>query len=208
MPLYADIPGVTIQVSRNVVVASTQIDLQDDVLARFREDLLGRIHETGSSGVILDISGLEILDSSEFVALRRIITMTTVMGEQSVLVGLRQGVVSGLVEAGADVDGLRTAIDLDAAYRLLHDAINAFPNRTGQEEDRNRTSFDALFIWSTIHGLSSILRSHTVDTLGMDQQLLDAAIPETLARIGPALAAPPEVTTASAGEDQDQQPRS
>jgi AcrR family transcriptional regulator len=94
------------------------------------------------------------------------------------------------------------------AFRLLQDAINALPNRTGQAEDDNRTSFDALFIWSTIHGLSSILRSHAVDTLGMDQRLLDAAIPETLARIGSALAAPPEVTTASAGEAEDQQSRS
>ena len=107
------------QVSRGVVVASIQVDLDDDVLARFRQDLLHRIHETGSRGVILDVSGLETLDSEEFTALRRIITMSTIMGAESVLVGLRPGVVSALIEAGADVDGLRAAINLDAAYALL-----------------------------------------------------------------------------------------
>ena len=122
MPLYSDTPGVAIQVSRNVVVASIQVDLDDDVLALFREDLLNRIHATGSSKVILDVSGLETLDSHEFAALRRIITMTAILGAQSVLVGLRPGVVSGLMEAGADVDGLRTAIDLDAAFGLLQPA--------------------------------------------------------------------------------------
>lgn len=45
--------------------------------------------------------------------------MTAVMGAQSVLVGLRPGVVSALMEAGADVCGLRTAIDLDTAFGLL-----------------------------------------------------------------------------------------
>jgi len=119
MTLYADIPGVAIQVSRDVVVASIQVDLDDEVLARFRDELLHRLHETGSPGVILDVSGLETLDSNEFTALRRIITMCTIMGAESVLVGLRPGVVSALIEAGADVDGLRAAINLDAAFALL-----------------------------------------------------------------------------------------
>jgi rsbT antagonist protein RsbS len=119
MPLYADIPGVAMQVSRDVVVASIQVDLDDDVLARFREDLLGRLHATGSRAVILDVSGLETLDSDEFAALRRTITMCSIMGAESVLVGLQPGVVSALIEAGADVDGLRAAINLDAAFDLL-----------------------------------------------------------------------------------------
>ena len=119
MPLYTDTPGISMQVSRDVVVASIQVDLDDDVLARFRDDLLHRIHETSSRGVILDVSGLETLDSNEFAALRRIITMSTIMGAESVLVGLRPGVVSALIEAGADVDGLRAAINLDAAFALL-----------------------------------------------------------------------------------------
>ena len=119
MPIYTDTPGISMQVSRDVVVASIQVDLDDNVLARFREDLLRRIHETSSRGVILDVSGLETLDSDEFSALRRIITMSTIMGAESVLVGLRPGVVSALIEAGADVDGLRAAINLDAAFALL-----------------------------------------------------------------------------------------
>jgi rsbT antagonist protein RsbS len=119
MSLYADIPGISMQLSRDVVVASIQVDLDEEVLARFKEDLLRRIHETGSRGVILDVSGLETLDSDEFAALRRIITMSTIMGAKSVLVGLRPGVVSALIEAGAEVDGLQAAINLDAAFALL-----------------------------------------------------------------------------------------
>ena len=116
---YTDIPGISIQVSREVVVASIQVDLDEDVVDRFREDLLRRIHQTGSRGVIFDVSGLETLDSSEFAALRRIISMSAIMGAQSVLVGLRPGVVSALIEMDTDVDGLVTALDLDAAYDLL-----------------------------------------------------------------------------------------
>lgn len=119
MAFDAEIPRIAMQVSRSVVVASIQVDLDDDTLAQFQEDLLGRIHQTGSRGVILDVSGLETLDSEEFASLRRIIEMATLLGAESVLVGLRPGIVSALVETGAEVDGLRAAINLDAAFSLL-----------------------------------------------------------------------------------------
>lgn len=124
MSRHADTSGISIQVSRDVVVASIQVDLDDDVLARFRDDLLHRIQASGCHGVILDASGLETLDSAEFASLRRIITMTTIMGADTVLVGLRPGVVSALIETGADVDGLRAAINLDAAFDLLQPVLD------------------------------------------------------------------------------------
>ena len=127
MALYADIPGIAMQVSRGVVVASLQVDLDDDVLARFRQDLLNRIHETGSRGVILDVSGLETLDSEELAALRKIMVMTSLMGAESVLVGLRPGIVSALIEVGAEIDGLRAAINLDAAFALLETELEPEP---------------------------------------------------------------------------------
>ena len=112
------------QVARDVVVASIQVDLDEDVIVRFREDLLPQLHESGSHGVILDVSGVETLDTEEFAALRRIITMTRIMGAESVLVGLQPGVVSALVESGVETEGLTTAIDLDAGFGLLQqDAV-------------------------------------------------------------------------------------
>jgi rsbT antagonist protein RsbS len=114
-----DVPAIAIQLSRGVVVASIQVDLKDAVLLRFREDLLNSVHRSGTSGVILDVSGLETLDLHEFAALRQIISMVEIMGTCAVLVGLQPGVVSALVGGGADVDGLRSALDLDAAFVLL-----------------------------------------------------------------------------------------
>ena len=41
------------------------------------------------------------------------------MGAESVMAGLQPGVVSALIEAGAEVDGLRAAVNLDAAFELM-----------------------------------------------------------------------------------------
>lgn len=111
---------VAIQLSRNVLVASIQVDLEEDVLARFQNELLQRVQDTGTQGVILELSGLVTLDSREFDGLRRIITACEIMGARTVLAGLQPGVVSALIETGAQVDGLRAAIDLDAAFALLN----------------------------------------------------------------------------------------
>jgi rsbT antagonist protein RsbS len=99
------------------------------------EDLLGRIHQTGSRGVILDVSGLDTLDSEEFSALRRIVTMTALLGAESVVAGLRPGIVSSLIETGAEVDGLRAAIDLDAAFALLRPEAEPEPEAEPDVED-------------------------------------------------------------------------
>jgi rsbT antagonist protein RsbS len=146
MSRYAETPRVAMQVSRNVVVASIQVDLDDDVLALFQQDLLNRVHERDSRGVILDVSGLETLDAHEFAALRRTMSMVTIMGTESVLVGLQPGVVSALIEMGADVEGLRTAIDLDAAFALLEPELTFQPESESEsrsEQDSTGASADA-----------------------------------------------------------------
>lgn len=122
---FLDGPAIPVQLSRNTVVASIQVDLDDHVLARFQQDLLQRIHDSNSTGVILDLSALDTLDLEEFLALRRIISMSRIMGAESVLVGLKPGVVSSLIEVGADVEGLHAAIDLDAAYLHLESRIQS-----------------------------------------------------------------------------------
>jgi rsbT antagonist protein RsbS len=115
----SDVARVAMQLSRDVLVASIQVDLDGDVLARFTTDLLERIHASGARGVILDLTGMHTLDPEEFEALRRVITMAAIMGARSVLVGLRPGIVSSLIDAGAEVDGLLASLDLDDAFRLL-----------------------------------------------------------------------------------------
>jgi len=123
----ANIARIAMQVSREIVVASIQVDLDEEILVQFQNDLLNRVHESGSRGVILDVSGMEVLDSEEFAALRRVIEMAELLGAKSVIAGLRPGIVSALVETGAEVEGLRGAINLDAAFELLQPGLEVAP---------------------------------------------------------------------------------
>jgi rsbT antagonist protein RsbS len=121
---------IPLQVSRQCVVASIQVDLSEEVLDQFRIDLLELI---GSSGAILDLSGVEVMDFQDFDALRRTIAMARLMGSRTVLSGLKAGVVSSLVELEADTEDIVAALDLDDAFRVMEDLRRA--DRDPHEDD-------------------------------------------------------------------------
>jgi rsbT antagonist protein RsbS len=110
---------VPLQLSRGVVVASLQLDLTVEVLARFRQDLLSYVARTDAVGILLDVSGIEVMDLEEFEDLRRTIDMAKLMGRRTVLAGLQPGVVSSLIALGLDTHSLTTALDLDAGLDLF-----------------------------------------------------------------------------------------
>lgn len=114
-------PRIPMQISRNVVVASVQTDLTDAVLARFREDLLGFIQQHTASGLVVDFSGIDILDATEFAELRKILAMAQLLGARPMVAGLSPGIISSLMDAGADIDGVRGALRVDDALSRLRD---------------------------------------------------------------------------------------
>ncbi len=93
--------------------------MTEALLHRFQEDLLARIRTSGAGGLVLDLSGVDVIDAHDFEHLRRTAAMAAVMGTRHVLCGLRPGVVSALVDLDVDVRGLETSRDLDAALEQL-----------------------------------------------------------------------------------------
>ena len=66
---------VPLQVSQGCVIASIQVDLTEEILRRFREDLLELVHTSGASGIVLDVSGIEVMDHQDFEGLRSTMAM-------------------------------------------------------------------------------------------------------------------------------------
>jgi len=113
--------NIPLQLSQNCVIASIQVDLTEEVNIQFRNKLLDFIHTTGATGVIMDVSGVELMDLDDFDGLRKTISMVKVMGAHSVISGLNPGVVSSLIELGAETDDIEAALDLDEAFLLIKD---------------------------------------------------------------------------------------
>ena len=128
-----DTQQIPMQLSRGCVVASLQIDLSEAVIAQFRKDLLEFLHSTGASSVILDVSGLDVIDWDDFNALKLAMSMAELMGAHSVVSGLKPGVVSSLIELGVDTRDINAALDLDDAFDLV-ETLKAKAERSGSPE--------------------------------------------------------------------------
>ena len=114
-----NVSRVPLQLVRNCVVASIQVDLSEGVLSQFRTDLLAMLQQTSAASVILDVSGVEIMDLVEFDALRQTVGMAGLMGARTIFSGFRAGVVSALVELDAEGESIDAALNLDAAFDAL-----------------------------------------------------------------------------------------
>lgn len=116
---FQDAPRISLQVTHGVIIASIQTDLTEPVLARFRNDLLTLIHRIGARGAVFDLSGVDILDSVEFRGLRLVIKMVELLGARTVISGLKPGIISSLIDASADTDGVEATLHTDDAIELI-----------------------------------------------------------------------------------------
>ena len=112
---------IPLQLAQGCVVASIQIDLDERVLSSFREELLRFVQSSGARGVILDLSGVDVMDGEDFRALRDTMQMARLMGASTVLSGLQAGVVSALIDLGVDTEGVVATATLDDAFRTMRE---------------------------------------------------------------------------------------
>jgi rsbT antagonist protein RsbS len=101
------------------LLVSIQIDLHDDVAEQFQENLLTSIEQSGATGLVIDISALDMVDSYVARILAETGRMAKLMGTDTVLVGMRPEVAATLIRMGYAMDGVRTALNLDDGLELL-----------------------------------------------------------------------------------------
>lgn len=107
-----------LRVGDNLLV-SVQTDLHDAVAEAFQEDLLATIEKTGAAGLLIDVSGLDMVDSYVARVLADTGRMAKLMGTEPVIVGIRPEVAATLVRMGYAMTGVRTALNVDEGLALL-----------------------------------------------------------------------------------------
>ncbi|AJP00450.1 anti-anti-sigma factor [Streptomyces cyaneogriseus subsp. noncyanogenus] len=103
----------------DVLMVTLQGDLYDSTAQRLQQDLAETITHSGATGVIIDISGVEIVDSFLGRVLAEIAAQASLLAARTVVVGMRPAVAITLVELGLTLPGLRTALSTEVAMDLL-----------------------------------------------------------------------------------------
>ncbi|HEY81861.1 MAG TPA: STAS domain-containing protein [Dehalococcoidia bacterium] len=115
---------VSMYVTRGCLVVPIQVELSDELALRVQQDVLHRVCRGGVSGVVIDVSGVMVIDS----VLARIIfdtaKMATLLGTRAVVSGLGPGVAASLTDLDFDPEDVPTAISLEEGLRMLEGAVS------------------------------------------------------------------------------------
>lgn len=107
----------------STLLASIQVELRDTIADAFQEDILQTIAKTGATGLVIDITGLEMVDSYVARVLANTGRMATLMGTDTVVVGMRPVVAATLVRMGFRMEGVQTALNVDGGLALVSDLL-------------------------------------------------------------------------------------
>ena len=106
-----------------LLLVTIQVDMHDRLALTLQDDLTDRIVKSGATGVLIDISALDIVDSFIGRMLANIANMALLLDAETVVVGMQPAVAITLVELGMSLPGIRTALNVDKGMELLRASV-------------------------------------------------------------------------------------
>ena len=125
------------------LIVSIQVALSDDTIERLTGQVTDAIERTQVSGLILDFSGADVMDSHITRRVRDLAVTAGLMGVRTVVCGLRASIVVTLVEMGLGIPGVRTALNLERALELLVTTADTSFRLPKEEQERSGDSLHA-----------------------------------------------------------------
>jgi len=107
-----------LRLGKNLLV-TLQTDLHDAMAEGFQRDVLKAIEKESTDGLLIDISGLALVDTYVAGVLANTARMAKLMGTITVIVGMRPEVAATLVQMGYMLDGIHTALNVEDGLGFL-----------------------------------------------------------------------------------------
>ena len=104
---------------RDYLIASIQAVLTDEDLVNLRDRLVQQVGSYRSAGVILDVTGMDVMDSFSVRTLRDLAHMIRLRGATTVIVGIQPEVAFSMIQLGLRLKDVPTALDLEEGLAYL-----------------------------------------------------------------------------------------
>ena len=101
------------------LIVPIQGAIGDKAMTQLTDDVTGRIEHDGARGLVIDVSGVELMDSFITRNIRDLALTARLMGVATIVSGLQPAVAITLVEMGLEIHGLETALNLERALERL-----------------------------------------------------------------------------------------
>lgn len=111
--------AITINRFKQALIVSLQVDFSPTLLATFEMTLLSRLSEEGLKGVLIELSGIRSCGCRELEGLLSLAKAVEMMGRHCIFVGLRPGLVMGILDVGIDTSAMVSVASLEQGMALL-----------------------------------------------------------------------------------------
>jgi rsbT antagonist protein RsbS len=102
------------------LLVTLQGDLVDRAVEAIEYKVTHEVARTNALGVLVDVSGLAVVDSFVARVLARLVDMVRLLGADATLVGISPAVAITLTELGAPLNHVPTALTAEQGVALLH----------------------------------------------------------------------------------------
>ena len=107
-------------VTSGCLIVQLTVELYDDLMDDLQMAILSRVKKESLKGLVLDLSSLQVIDSYTCNLIVDTIKMVQLLGIQSIVVGLRPGIVASIIDLNVDTRNIRTALNLENAIELIN----------------------------------------------------------------------------------------
>jgi rsbT antagonist protein RsbS len=121
----------------NLLLIPLQGEMNDSLATKLTGEVLDRIHQLGCSGLVIDITGLWLVDSHLCAVLSQLSSAAALMGARTFISGMKPEIALTLETMGVQLKGVSTTLDLEDALELL--GVSG-PQQDWHENDRRDLS--------------------------------------------------------------------
>ena len=102
-----------------LLLVTIPVDMHDRLAMTLQDDLTTRIVTDRATGVLIDISALDIVDSFIGRMISNTAAMAKILDARTVVVGMQPAVAITLVELGLTLEGVSTALNVELGIKML-----------------------------------------------------------------------------------------
>jgi rsbT antagonist protein RsbS len=128
--------------TQGCLVVPIQEELSKESALLIQRGLLEQVHAKSIKGVIIDLSGVEVIDGNLWEIFSKTVKMVKMLGSPSVITGLSPGVVASIIDLNLDFNDLTTAMNLEDGLEILTQSTE--PETDVENENENDENNDAI----------------------------------------------------------------
>ncbi len=127
---------IVMHISRGCLVVPLHKELLDKELRQVQDNILDRIIETKVKGLVIDVSGINIMDTVMAQNISDTLKMASLLGATAVLTGLKAGVVVSLLDLDFEFQGIRISTTQEEGILELEQLISSKIEQDYWEDER------------------------------------------------------------------------